>query len=538
MIYASVNGFEIFAFVLYFLFVLGIGFYFFFKSKANSEKDYFLGGKSMNGWVSALSAGASDMSAWVLMGLPGAIFLNGLGQVWISIGLFIGTVCAWIFLAPKLRRYAVLADDAVTLPQFLSARFKSPNNVLRIACAIIFLVGYTLYSASSIVACGDLFNTLTGIKVWVGMIIATIIILVYTFLGGFKAVSWTDFFQGMLMLAALMLVPIIMAIVLKVKGPAAGSIIATSPNYYNLLSSGKFNWASISDIITGLGWGLGYFGMPHILVRYMAIKDEKEMKKSRIIGSTWTFLILTMATVLALIAHEFLGSNLLMNENGDIMKNLVFVTVVRTILGVGGLALIAGILISAIVAASMSTADSQLLAASSAFSSDIYKTKINPNATDKQVLNVGRITVAAIAVLALGIALITHFAKLGSIMELVSAAWSIFGAAFGPVMILALFWKRLNYKGAVAAIITGFATSILWILFFNAGYYGFKAVIYNTNVYEIVPGFILGMVVAVIVSLTTEEPSDEVKELFDKVKDFRGTSADLIDSSTAQDEAE
>ena len=505
------NIYEVIAFITYFIVVLGIGIYFFVKSKDKNEKDYFLGGRSMNGWVSALSAGASDMSAWVLMGLPGAIFIFGLSQIWISIGLIIGTICAWFLIAPKLRRYAIKADDSITIPQFLSNRFKSNKPTLRIACAVIFVVGYCLYSASSVVACGKLFSMLVPtVREDIAMIIMSIVIVSYTLLGGFKAVCWTDFFQGMLMLLALLTVPIIAYIMLNVSGGAAN--VVTPENYYNVLSSGEFNWDSVASILTGLGWGLGYMGMPHILVRYMAVKSEKEMKKSQIIGSIWTTIILIMATVVALVAHEFIGAGLSAAD-----KNLVFVVVVRKIFGVGALALVGGILISAIVAASMSTADSQLLASSSAFSSDIYKTTINKNATDKQMLWVGRIAVGIITILALGIALLVYYFNLGSIMELVSAAWSIFGAAFGPTIILSLFWKRFNEKGAVAGIISGFAVSILWMVLFNFEYYGFNSVIFNTNLYEIIPGFVLSLIIAVVVSLLTKAPSQEVVALHESV---------------------
>ncbi len=511
----DINYYELAAFIIYFLIVLGVGVYFFIKSKDTSEKDYFLGGRSMGGWVSALSAGASDMSAWVLMGLPGSIFLYGLGQVWISIGLLIGTVCSWIFIAPRLRRYAIKANDSITIPQFFSNRFKTENPVLRISCAIIFVIGYCLYSASSIFACGRLFNMIApAVSNDVAMIIASVIIVAYTLLGGFKAVCWTDFFQGMLMLVALMSVPIIALIVMNVSGNV-GTVV-TPDNYYSFLSSGKFDWASIASILTGFGWGLGYFGMPHILVRYMAVKSEKEMRKSQIIGSVWTFLILLMATAVALVAHEFLGDSL---DPAD--KELVFVALVRQIFGYGALALLGGILISAIVAASMSTADSQLLASSSAFASDIYKATVKKNAGDKEMLWVGRISVCAVTLIALAIALLVYYFSLANIMEIVSAAWSIFGAAFGPAVILSLYWRRFNYKGACAGIITGFVVSVLWMILFNLGYYGFSAVIAETGLYEIVPGFIAGMIAAVVTSLTTKAPDKEVTELFDSVKNFK-----------------
>ena len=519
----KINIYEIISFVIYFLFMTGIGIYFFVKSKDSGEKDYFLGGRNMGGWVSALSAGASDMSAWVLMGLPGAIYLSGLNQIWISIGLVIGTILAWVFIAPKLRRYAIKAGDSITVPQFLSNRFKAKSPTLRIACAVVFVLGYLIYAASSVYACGDLFSMLVpSDKIdtkMLGMVIFTIIILAYTLLGGFKAVCWTDFFQGMLMLAALMIVPIIGAIVVKAKG--ANNTAELPAHFYSLwiyAENGNVDvWGTIANILTGLGWGLGYFGMPHIIVRYMAIKSKKEMRKSQVIGSTWTFIILTMATVLAIVARTYLSETLVSSN-----KSLVFAKVVRQMFSNGAMALIGGILIAAILAAAMSTADSQLLASSSAFASDIYKTVIDKKATDKRVLNVGRYAVIAITLIAFGIALLVHYKNLTDIMGLVSAAWSIFGAAFSPVVILSLFWKRFNYKGAVASIVAGFAGSILWMVFFNLEYYGFTSVIFNTGLYELVPGFIIGIVVGVLVSLFTKKPADDVVALFNEVKAWDG----------------
>lgn len=515
------NIYEMIAFVIYFLSMLGIGIYFFLRSKAKSEKDYFLGGRNMNGWVSALSAGASDMSAWVLMGLPGAIYFSGLNQIWISIGLIIGTILAWIFIAPKLRRYAIKANDSITVPEFLSNRFLTKSPVLRIACAVVFVLGYLIYAASSVYACGNLFSMLIPGQVvdtkMLGMILFTIIILVYTLLGGFKAVCWTDFFQGMLMLAALMIVPIVASIIVGANGAQNAS--AMPEHFYSLLihtETGEVSvWGSIANILTGLGWGLGYFGMPHIIVRYMAIKSKKEMRKSQIIGSTWTFLILTMTTVLAIVARSYLAEPLAAAD-----KELVFATVVRQMFSYGALALIGGIMIAAILAAAMSTADSQLLASSSAFASDIYKTVINKNADEKKVLDVGRYAVIGVTVLALGLALLVYYLDITNLMGLVSAAWSIFGAAFAPVVILSLFWKRFNYKGAIWSMIAGFATSILWMILFNLEYYGFDSIIYNTQLYELVPGFIVGILVGVIVSLCTKAPEKEVVELYESVNEF------------------
>ena len=516
---ADINAGEVIAFVLYFLLVIGIGIFFFIKGKGDTgEKGFFLGGRKMNGLVSALSAGASDMSAWVLMGLPGAIYAAGLGQVWISIGLAIGTVLAWIFVAPKLRRFSILANDSITIPQYLTNRFKSKSKVLQIVCAVIFMIVYCVYGASSIAACGALFKTLFGLDERIAMTISTLIIIAYLFLGGYNAVCWTDFFQGMIMLIALMLTPIVAAAVLQV--PTTVDILPA--NFYNMFTPGDNGWSSAATILTGLGWGLGYFGMPHIIVRYISIKSEKEMKKSRLIGSAWTILILAMATVVALVGRKYLGAELL--ENGA--KKLIFIELARRSFPF----FIGGLIITAILAASMSTADSQLLASSSAFASDVYKTSIRKDASDKEILWVGRIVVIAVSLLAFMIAMLGTEGADGNpivpafstIMGLVSAAWGAFGAAFGPVILLSLYNRRVNYKGATAGIIAGFVTDILWMIFFNMEYYEMTSVIYNTELYEIIPGFIVGLATMILVSYFTEKPSKAVVDLFDKVSNAEG----------------
>lgn len=490
---------EAIAFIFYLALVLAVGIFFFVKSRKSQggDKEYFLGGRNMNGWVAALSAGASDMSAWVLMGLPGSIYLWGMGQVWISVGLLIGTICAWVFVAPKLRRYSIKAGDAITIPQYLTRRFQSKSPALQIICAVIFIIAYCIYAASSIVACGDLFNTVFGMDTTIAMVGATVIILFYTFLGGFNAVCWTDFFQGMLMLAALMAAPIVAVFAMKAADFVPMAEVVTGENYYNLLSGGAFNWKSISDILSGLGWGLGYFGMPHILIRYMSIKSEKEMSKSRVIGICWTTLILIMSSVVGLIGHQYLGTYL---PEGS--RSLVFVTMVRNVFP----ALLAGVLLSAILAASMSTADSQLLASSSAFASDVYKPVIRKKASDKEMLWAGRIVVAVISIVALIIAMNPNCK---GIMALVECAWAAFGAAFGPTIILSLYWRRFTYKGAVAGIVTGFVVDAVWYMFLSA----------STNLYEIIPGFIASLIAAVVVSLIDKAPSKEILDTFEAAKE-------------------
>ncbi len=489
------NNYELIAFIVYFALVIGVGIYFFIKSKKEAgEKAYFLGGRNMNGLVAALSAGASDMSAWVLMGLPGAIYLNGFSEIWISVGLLIGTVCAWIFVAPRLRRFSIQFNDSITIPQYLTNRFKTENKALQIICAVIFVIAYCIYAASSIKACGTLFHSVMGVDEKGAMIAASTIIVVYTFLGGFNAVCWTDFFQGLLMLAALMIAPIIAVVAMQGAGFVSPSDVLPE-HYYNVLSGGTLNKASIITIASGLGWGLGYLGMPHILVRYISIKSEKEMKKSRIVGSCWTGIILVMASVVAIVGRKYFGDALVGNESS------IFISMVRAVFP----ALIAGVLLSAILAASMSTADSQLLASSSAFASDVYKPIIRKKASDKEMLWAGRIVVIVISVVALVIAMNP---ACSSIMDLVSNAWGAFGSAFGPAIILSLYWKRLTYSGTLASIIVGFAVDAVW----------FKCFAASTGLYEIIPGFAAGLLTAILVSLITKAPSEDVISTFEEAK--------------------
>ena len=483
------NTSEIVVFVIYLAFMIGIGLYFFLRSKNAGEKEYFLGGRQMGPWVSALSAGASDMSAWVLMGLPTAIYALGLGQVWISVGLAIGYALSWIFEAPRLRSFSIVSGDAITIPQYLTRRFRSKSYALQVVCAVIFLVAYTVYAASSIKAAGTLFHTVIGIDETVAMYLAAVIIIAYTFLGGFSAVCWTDFFQGMLMLAALLIAPIFASTMIT---GGNSEIVAQTPNFFNPLTS----W---QDIVSGLGWGLGYFGMPHIIIRFMSVESQKSLKKSAAIGISWTTLILVFAALVGIFGRQLLGYD---QEIYD--KNLVFITMVRRIFP----GVVSGILLSAILAASMSTADSQLLAAASAFSSDVYKPIVRGNkASDREMLWTGRMVVLIIAVIALVIA--TNPAA-GTIMSLVSNAWGVFGAAFGPVILLSLYWKRFNFHGALVGIVVGAAVDILWLAFLS-----------GTGVYEIIPGFFCSLLAAVVVTLCSKAPAREAEELFDKAVAYK-----------------
>ena len=479
---------EIIVFVVYLLFMLGIGVFFFVRSKGGGDKTYFLGGRQMGPWVSALSAGASDMSAWVLMGLPASIYAAGIGQAWIAIGLGIGYTISWLVEAPRLRRFTIAADDSITIPQYLTNRFLSKSKALQIICAVIFLVAYTVYAASSIKACGTLFNTVIGMDPTLAMYLAALIIIGYTFLGGFSAVCWTDFFQGMLMLAALLIAPIF-ALALIQGGQAATTMAELPEGYWNLFS----NW---KDVVSGLGWGLGYFGMPHIIVRFMSLRSDKDLKKSAKIGISWTVLILIFSVASGCIGH------LLMGDLAD--SSTVFIQMVRFLFP----ALISGILLSAILAAAMSTADSQLLASASAFASDVYKPVIRKGkASEKEMLWAGRFVVLIIAIIAV---LIASNPNSGTIMGLVENAWGVFGAAFGPAIMLSLFWKRVTFEGAVAGIVVGAVVDIAWLAFLG-----------STGIYEIIPGFICGLIAAVIASKCSKAPSADVEALFDKAVDMK-----------------
>jgi sodium/proline symporter len=472
---------EVVVFVIYLVFMLSIGVWFFLKDKNGGDKSYFLGGRQMGAWVTALSAGASDMSAWVLMGLPASIYALGIGQLWIPIGLAIGYAMSWLLEAPRLRRFSIVAKDSITIPQYLTNRFLSKSRLLQIICAVIFLVAYTIYSASSIKACGTLFNTVIGMKETTAMYLAAVIIISYTFLGGFSAVCWTDFFQGLLMLGALLIAPIFACFMLD-----KSTISAMPEGYWNLFSS----W---QDVVSGLGWGLGYFGMPHIIIRFMSLESQKSLKKSAKIGICWTTLIVIFSALVGIVGRMFLGYDEQIDAN-----SLVFITMARKIFP----GVISGILLSAVLAASMSTADSQLLAAASAFASDVYQPVLRNNkAGDKEMMWAGRIVVLVIAVAAL---LLASNPNAGSIMSLVSNAWGVFGAAFGPAILLSLYWKRFNFPGAVAGILVGALVDILWLAFLS-----------GTGIYEIIPGFLAGLAAAVVVSYATQAPGKEVEDLFD-----------------------
>ena len=502
---------QLLAFVLYFALMLGIGLFFFARSKDAGEKEYFLGGRTMGPWVTAMSAQASDMSGWLLMGFPGSILAFGLGKVWIGIGLALGTAANWIFIAKRLRRFSRASGDSITLPQYLTNRFASKSSVLKIICAIIFLISFTVYVASAFVAGRNVMCAVIpqlADNQQLAMLIFALLILIYTFLGGYKAVCWTDFFQGILMLIALLAVPIVMSFG-QSDTSLLGAITEGGKEILPAFQSNPFQ-AKWQDIVTGLAWGLGYFGMPHIVVRFMAIEKPSMIKKSATVAIVWVILSLSAAVAIAIVSRTFLlgdGTSLLLSLTPDNHQN-IFISVVLNIFP----PFIAGVLLSGIVAAAMSTADSQLLVASSAFTSDLYKPLIRKNkASDKEMLWIGRIVVLIVAIVAFFIAS-SGSSWASSIMNMVENAWGLFGASFGGVMILSLFWRRLNYTGACAGIVVGAAVDIAWLLLFTNTI--MPAAIYGTGIYELLPGFVAGFVAAVVVSLLTKAPSKEVEEIF------------------------
>jgi len=489
---------ELVVLILYFVAMLGIGVVFFFRAKSASDKDYFLGGKSMGPWVTAMSAQASDMSAWLLMGLPGSILAFGLGQVWIGIGLALGTALNWILIARRLRRFSQAANDSITLPQYLSNRFATKSKVLQVTCAIVFLACFTLYVASAFVAGTDVFTTLfPEIEEWLAMLIFAAILIVYTFLGGYKAVCWTDFFQGLLMLAAVLSVPIIIVTTRSLDASLLEkTVVSASGESYSFVNS-VFG-APANEIANGLAWGLGYFGMPHILVRFMAIKKPSMVKRSATVAITWVVLALGAVVCLAIFGRMLpVGEDLLTGDK----QSLIFVQFARDLFP----AAITGVLLSAIIAASMSTADSQLLVASSSFTSDIYKPLIRKKASDKETLWVGRVVVLVIAVVAFFIAS-SKGQGAQTIMNLVENAWAGFGSAFGSVVILSVFWRRFTYKGALAGVIAGAVTDIVWLIFLSG----------PTGVYELIPGFAISMIAAIVVTLLDKAPSKEITDIYDE----------------------
>ena len=508
---------ELIVIIIYFVAMLGIGVVLFFRSKSQTDKDYFLGGRGMGPWVTAMSAQASDMSAWLLMGLPGSILAFGLGQSWIGIGLAIGTALNWILIARRLRCFSEAANDSITLPQYLSNRFATKSKGLQVTCAVVFLICFTVYVASAFVAGADVFTTLfPNVTRPVAMLIFAAILIIYTFLGGYMAVCWTDFFQGLLMIAAVLAVPIIIVITKDLDYSLLGKVVtAADGTPYRFIANPLK--APVKEILNGLAWGLGYFGMPHILVRFMSIKKPSMVKKSATVAITWVVLALGAVIFIATFGRIVPGKDgLIIGEEllKDGKQSMIFVEIARDLFP----PVVSGILLSAIISASMSTADSQLLVASSSFTADIYKPLIRKKASDKETLWVGRAVVIIISVIAYFIAS-SEAQGAQAIMNLVSNAWAGFGSAFGSVVILSLFWRRFTYKGALAGVIAGAVTDILWLALCTTslnGMFGFNTCLWNSGIYELIPGFAVSMIAAIVVTLLDKEPAKEVTDIYDR----------------------
>lgn len=508
------------AFAFYMLVMIAIGVV--YSKKTKNNEDYFLGGRNLGGWTAALSAQASDMSGWLLMGLPGSVYLAGTGEVWIAIGLLLGTILNWYIVSSRLRKYTIVAGNSLTIPSFFQNRYRDKKGIIKIVSAVIIAIFFAVYTASAFSSGAKLFATLFGnsqngemdqTAYLIGLIIASVVILVYTFMGGFKAVCTTDLIQGLLMLVAILAVPIVAYTILTWDQGFSQALISKgveSPeNYLDFLKNTDGSPVSAVSIISSLAWGLGYFGMPHIIIRFMAIKNEAEVKKSRKIAIIWVVLSLAAACLIGMIARGYLSTQL---EAGS--SETAFIRLIQEIFANNGvLIFIGGIFLCGILAAIMSTADSQLLVTASAVSEDMYKGVIKKNATEKNALWVGKIAVVVVAVIAFFIALDPS----SSIMGLVSDAWAGFGSAFGPVVLLALFWKRSTLAGAVSGMAVGALTVIVWdyIPLVNGQTPGAA-----TGLYSLAIGFFLALLVNVVVSLISKKPSDDIVKEFESIKNI------------------
>ncbi|MBR6037715.1 MAG: sodium/proline symporter PutP [Candidatus Methanomethylophilaceae archaeon] len=486
------------AFIIYFALVLGVGFYF-YKRSSNME-DYILGGRSMNPYVTALSAQASDMSSWLLMGLPGAVLLMGLGEAWIGIGLAAGSYLSWLFVAKRLRKHSVVAGNSLTVPEFFSNRYKDKKGYLRFVCGLIILFFFVIYVASGFKGCGVTLQTIfPELSVELAMCIGGVIIIAYTFLGGYKAVCWTDFFQGLLMLVAVVVVPLAAIGALGGWGDLEAGWAEVGVEQFTNLFWDNGSALGFIAILSLLAWAFGYFGMPHIVVRYMSIRDPEEVKVSRRVSLVWIVIALSAAILVGMVGRVYVGEAEVMSDGFN--AEHIFLRMAGDLFA----PIIAGLFFAAVMAAIMSTADSQLLVASSSITNDILG-KYEKYNDPRKLMWVSRIVVVVVAVLALVLALFGG----NNIMGLVSYAWAGFGAAFGPLMILSLYWKRMNLQGAIASVFTGFLTVILWNTFLTA----------STGVYELLPGFIFAAVVGVLVSLATPAPSEEIQREFDEAQSY------------------
>ena len=480
---------------IYFIAMLGIGVYAWLKSTDDSE-GYLLGGRQLPPSVAALSAGASDMSGWLLLGLPGALYATGLVEAWIGIGLFIGAFANWILVAPRLRKQTAELDDSLTIPEFLSRRFPTQAIPLRVISALIIVVFFSVYTAAGRVGGGLLFQTsfaglfgdlpgsIGATDYSFGIWITAGVVLAYTMVGGFLAVSLTDFVQGCIMVVALVLRPSVATRGEGGVGPMTRALYASDPQFLDLTAGLTF-----LGFLSAVTWGLGYFGQPHIIVRFMAIRSLKEVPVARNIGMTWMGVALIGSIGVGIAGRAFVERNGIPLDNSE----TIFIVLADMLFH----PLITGFLLAALLAAIMSTISSQLLVASSSLTEDFYRLFLRKQASEKEMVNVGRLCVLLVAVVAGVIALDPESEVLG----LVSNAWAGFGAAFGPLILLALMWKRMTGAGAVAGLVTGALVVGLWIAFGGNG-----SVLGGEGIYEIIPGFAAAMLAIVVVSLMGKAP--------------------------------
>ena len=487
----------IFAFGLYFLALFGIGI--FHMKKEQDLAGYVLGGRKVGPWVSAMSAEASDMSGWMLMGLPGYAYVAGVSAFWIAIGLAIGTWLNWLFVAKRLRVYTKIANDSITLPDFFENRFRDKTKILRVVSAIFIFIFFLIYTASGFVAGGRLFNTVFGLPYFESLLITAGIVVFYTFTGGYVAVCRTDFFQGCLMFFAIIIVPV--TGIFKAGGPVTAfeKLYNMNANYFSFFTDATGVTLSATAIISLLAWGLGYFGQPHILVRFMGISSAKEIPQATRIAMVWVIFSLFFAVTVGLVGRVLLGDTLT-GVNAEtvfmVLNNEFFVS------------FLAGIIISAILGAIMSTSSSQLLVTASAISTDFYQALLRKNAGEKELVFVSRLSVILVPCCSLALASNPN----NYILELVAYAWAGFGASFGPLVLFSLFWRRTTIKGAIAGVFFGGSTVLIWKEFFA-----------YTGIYEIVPGFIISALAIYVVSLLDKKPDASI------VKDFDVAEAHIQD---------
>lgn len=471
-------------FIAYLILMLAIGVIAYQRTK--NSTDYFLGGRSLGPWPAALSAGASDMSGWLLLGLPGYAYAAGIEALWLAGGLLVGTWLNWLISAKRLRTYSI-TTDALTLPEFLSRRFNDNSKLIQVISAFFILLFFLFYTSSGLVAGGKLFETVFGLDYTTAVIIGTVCVVSYTLFGGFLAVSWTDLVQGLLMAAALMIVPI--AAMEGGLGQLSTDLTNINPQLLTLWNDTKGEPLSAIAIISLVAWGLGYFGQPHILARFKAARSNKDLTTARRIAVIWTALSMVGAMLVGLVGLIYVTNSGVSIDDGE----KIFMLLVNSIFH----PVVAGVLLAAILAAIMSTADSQLLVSSSALAEDFYKQLVKKDATSEEIVMVGRIAVVAISIVALILAMTPD----SSVLGLVSYAWAGFGAAFGPALVLSLYWSRMNRNGALAGIVIGGVTIVIWKQL-TGGWF---------DVYEIVPGIIFSTIAIVVVSMMTGEPEESVK---------------------------